>query len=181
MSTTRTPLRTEIPESDKWDLSPLFQTDADWEADFAKLQSSFAGVAKFRGHLAESPAALAECLEFEKSIDQLVDQLNQYAALSTAGDSADATALSREAKLDGLLVKVGEAFSFISPEIQQIPDDRFAEFLADSALAIGRSRSKNSAATSLTRSRPARNASSRLAPPRCAVTRRLSPSSQMWT
>ena len=134
MSTTRTPLRTEIPESDKWDLSPLFPTDADWEADFAKLQSSFAGVAKFRGHLAESPAALAECLEFEKSIDQLVDQLNQYAALSTAGDSADATALAREAKLDGLLVKVGEAFSFISPEIQQIPDDRFAEFLADSAL-----------------------------------------------
>ena len=62
MSTTRTPLRTEIPESDKWDLSPLFPTDADWEADFAKLQSSFAGVAKFRSHLAESPAALAECL-----------------------------------------------------------------------------------------------------------------------
>jgi len=107
MSTTRTPLRTEIPESDKWDLSPLFPTDAEWEADFAKLQSSFAGVAKFRGHLAESPAALAECLEFEKSIDQLVDQLNQYAALSTAGDSADAAALSREAKLDGLLDKVG--------------------------------------------------------------------------
>jgi oligoendopeptidase F len=134
MSTTRTPLRTEIPESDKWDLSPLIQTDADWEADFAKLQSSFAGVAKFRGRLAESSAVLAECLEFEKSIDQLVEQLNQYAALSTAGDSSDAAALAREAKLDGLLVKVAEAFSFISPEIQQIPDDRFAEFLADSAL-----------------------------------------------
>lgn len=135
MSTTRTPLRTEIPESDKWDLSPLFQTDADWEADFVKLQASFAGVEKFRGHLTESPAALAECLEFEKSIDQLVDQLNQYAALSTAGDSADAIALAREAKLDSLLVKVGEAFSFLSPEIQQIPDARFAEFLADPALA----------------------------------------------
>ena len=40
MSTTRTPLRTEIPESDKWDLSPLFPTDAEWEADFAKLHSA---------------------------------------------------------------------------------------------------------------------------------------------
>ena len=135
MSTTRTPLRTEIPESDKWDLTPLFKTDADWESDFAKLQSTFSGVAKFRGHLAESPSLLAECLEFEKSIDQLVDQLNQFAALSTAGDSSDAAALAREAKLDGLLVKVGEAFSFISPEIQEIPDERFAQFIADPVLA----------------------------------------------
>jgi oligoendopeptidase F len=135
MSTNRTPLRTEIPESDKWDLAPLFKSEADWETDFAKLQEVYAGVSKFRGHLAESPAVLAECLEFEKSIDQLVDQLNQYAALSTAGDSSDAAALARAAKLDSLLVKVGEAFSFISPEIQEIPDDRFAQFLGDSVLA----------------------------------------------
>ena len=135
MSTTRTPLRTEIPESDKWDLAPLFKSDADWETDFAKLQETYSGIAKFRGRLAESPAVLAECLEFDKSIDQLVDQLNQYAALCTAGDSSDSVALAREAKLDSLLVKVGEAFSFLSPEIQQIPDDRFAQFLADPALA----------------------------------------------
>ena len=135
MSTTRTPLRTEIPESDKWDLSPLFKTDADWEADFLKLQETFSGVSKFRGHLQESPAVLASCFEFEKSIDVLVDQLNQYAALCTAGDSSDAIALAREAKLESLLVKVGEAFSFIAPEIQQIPDDRFAQFLADPALS----------------------------------------------
>lgn len=135
MSTNRTPLRTEIPEFDKWDLAPLFKSEADWETDFAKLQETYSGVSKFRGHLAESPAVLAECLEFEKSIDELVDQLNQYAALCTAGDSSDAAALAREAKLDSLLVKVGEAFSFISPEIQEISDDRFAQFLGDSALA----------------------------------------------
>ncbi len=135
MSTTRTPLRTEIPESDKWDLSPLFKTDADWEADFLKLNETFSGISKFRGHLQESPAVLASCFEFEKSIDGLVDQLNQYAALCTAGDSSDAIALAREAKLESLLVKVGEAFSFIAPEIQQISDDRFAQFLADPALS----------------------------------------------
>ncbi len=135
MSLNRTPHRHEIPESDKWDLSPLFKTEADWEADFGKLQETYPRVAEFRGRLGESPSLLASCLEFEKSIDQLVDQLNQYAALCTAGDSSDAAALAREAKLDSLLVKVGEAFSFLSPEIQQIPDARFAEFLADPALA----------------------------------------------
>jgi oligoendopeptidase F len=124
------PLRSEVPESDQWDLKPLFQSAADWETDFVRLQQTFEKVAKFRGHVGDSAKSLAEVLEFEKQIDLLTDQLNQYAALCTAGDSADAEALSREARLDSLLVRVGEAFSFISPEIQAISDDLFEKFLA---------------------------------------------------
>jgi len=129
------PLRSEVPESDQWDLKPLFNSAEDWEKDFLRLQETFAGIAKFRGHLGDSAKSLVEVLEFEKQIDLLTDQLNQYAALCTAGDSSDAEALSREARLDSLLVRVGEAFSFISPEIQAIPDERFEEFLAAPALA----------------------------------------------
>jgi len=135
MSSAHTPLRTEIPESDKWDLTPLYTSDAGWEEDFSKLQKSYEGVASFRGKLKESAAGLAKCLEFEKGIDLLVDQLNQYAALSVSGDSSNAEALAREARFDSLLVRVGEAFSFISPEIQEIPDGEFESFLADPALA----------------------------------------------
>jgi len=135
MSSAHTPLRTEISESDKWDLTPLYTSDAGWEEDFAKLQKSYEQVAGFRGRLGESAAGLAKCLEFEKGIDLLVEQLNQYAALSVSGDSSNAEALSREARLDSLLVRVGEAFSFISPEIQEIPDEKFEAFLADAALA----------------------------------------------
>lgn len=135
MSSAHTPLRTEIPESDKWDLTPLFANEAGWEEDFAKLQKSYEEVAGFRGRLAESADGLAKCLEFEKGIDLLVDQLNQYAALSVSGDSSNSEALSREARLDSLLVRVGEAFSFMSPEIQEIPDEKFEVFLADPALA----------------------------------------------
>ena len=130
MSSMPIPLRSEVPESDQWDLKPLFQSAADWETDFVRLQQTFEEVAKFRGHVGDSAKSLAEVLEFEKQIDLLTDQLNQYAALCTAGDSADAEALSREARLDSLLVRVGEAFSFISPEIQAISDDLFEKFLA---------------------------------------------------
>ena len=130
MSSMHIPLRSEVPESDQWDLKPLFSSVSEWEKDLVHLQKTFEGIAKFRGHLGDSAKSLAEALEFEKEIDLLTDQLNQYASLCTSGDSADAEALSREARLDSLLVKVGEAFSFISPEIQAIPDDRFEEFLA---------------------------------------------------
>ena len=135
MSSAHTPLRTEVPESDKWDLTPLYTSDAGWEGDFTKLQKSYDEVGNFRGKLGESAAALAKCLEFEKGIDLLADQLNQYAALSVSGDSSNAEALAREARLESLMVRVGEAFSFLSPEIQEISDDKFAAFLADPALA----------------------------------------------
>lgn len=135
MTSAHTPLRTEVSESDKWDLTPLYTSDEGWEEDFSKLQNSYEGVANFRGKLGESPADLAKCLEFEKGIDLLADQLNQYAALSVSGDSSHAEALSREARLESLMVRVGEAFSFLSPEIQEIPDDTFAVFLGDPALA----------------------------------------------
>ncbi len=134
MTESHTPLRSEVPESDTWDLTQLYKTPEGWEEDFKKLQSSYGRVGDFRGRLAESASVLAECLEFEKGIDLLTDQLNQYAALIVAGDSSDATALSREARLDSLLVKVGEAFSFLSPEIQAIGDAEFERFLSDPAL-----------------------------------------------
>ena len=135
MSNTRGPARSEVPESDKWDLLPLYQSSQEWENDFVKLQKTFDGVAKFRDSIGNSPSCLMACLEFEKQIDQLTERLNQYAALSTAGDSSDSVALDREARLDSLLVRVGEAFSFLSPAIQAIPDDRFKSFLTDPVLA----------------------------------------------
>src|SRR4030095_11190007 len=43
--------------------------------------------------------------------------------------------LSREARLDNLRVRIGEAFSFLSPEIQAIPDETFESYLAEETLA----------------------------------------------
>jgi oligoendopeptidase F len=135
MSSAHTPLRTKIPESDKWDLAPLYVADAGWEEDFSKLQNSYEGIRQFRGKLGESAEELAKGLEFEKGIDLLADQLNQYAALSVSGESSNAEALAREARLESLMVRIGEAFSFMSPEIQEIPDCDFEAFLAHPALA----------------------------------------------
>ena len=129
-----TPLRSEVSEADTWDLHPLYTTDAEWDADFASLRDGFSRVEEFRGRLANSAEVLLACLEFEKFIDTKVERLNQFASLRVTEDSANATALDREAKLESLLVRVGEAFSFVGPEIQTIPDDAFAAVLSNTLL-----------------------------------------------
>lgn len=128
------PLRSEVRPEDTWDLTPLYASDAAWEEDFQVVVSTFPKVAEFRGRVGESAETLLAVLEFEKSLDLRIEQLNQYAALRVTEDSANNTALEREARLDSLLVRVGEAFSFVVPEIQAIPDDQFASRLADPLL-----------------------------------------------
>lgn len=128
------PRRSEVAVSDTWDLSPLYPSDDAWEQDFSVLQNEFSSVGRFRGRLGESAEVLAGCLEFEKSVDLGVERLNQFAALRVTEDSSNSSALDREARLESLLVRVGEAFSFLAPEIQAISDEKFEEFLSSPCL-----------------------------------------------
>jgi oligoendopeptidase F len=129
------PLRSEVPLRDTWDLAPLFPSDEAWEEGFRQLQADYGGISDFRGKIRESPLVLRDALEFEKSIDARVERLSQYAALRVSEDSSNDLSLSLEARLENLRVRIGEAFSFLFPEIQAISDESFERYLADQALA----------------------------------------------
>jgi len=131
----KTPLRSEVRAEDTWDLTPLFPDDAAWEAEFQALLGDYKAIAGFRGRIAESAATLRDALEFEKGIDQRVETLNQFVALRTTEDSADSAALARESRFQAACVQIGEAFSFLAPEIQALDDATFDAFVADPALA----------------------------------------------
>ncbi len=133
--TFKIPTRSEIPESDTWDLSHLFQTEEAYREAFAQLRDQYPKIAEYRTRLGESVKTLFECLEFEKMLNQITERLGHYASLKNAEDSSNNDHLSRQAELTNLFTKVGEAASFINPEIQQIPDEVFQRFLDDPMLA----------------------------------------------
>jgi len=127
--------RSEVPTGDTWDLSPLFANDEAWEMEFSNLGSRYVGITSFRGTLACSAKDLLGLLEFEKSIERSSERLGQYAGLRLSEDSSHAAALDREGRLQSLGAKISEACSWVSPEIQTIPDELFGTFLADPLLA----------------------------------------------
>ncbi len=135
MSETTTPTRAEIAEADKWDLSHLFTAVEKWEEDLAWIQRTYPRLAEWRGRLGESAATLAEALEFDKTLDLKIERVGHFASLQLAEDSSNSEYLARMGQLQNLLTKIGETASFVTPEIQAISDERFAEFVADSALA----------------------------------------------
>ncbi len=135
MDETKTLTRDEIPEADKWDLTHLFTSADKWSEDFAWIQANYPRLTTWKGRVGESAATLAEMLEFEMTIDLKIERVYHYASLQLAEDGANPAYLSRMGQLQNLLTTIGEATSFMTPEIQAIPDEKFAQFLDDPSLA----------------------------------------------
>jgi oligoendopeptidase F len=126
--------RSEIPESDKWDLSHLFTDVSKWQEDFAWLQRTYPRFQEWKGKVGESAQTLAAVLEFEKSLEQKMERVYHYASLQLAEDSTNNEYLARVGQVQNLLTKIGEAAAFVVPEIMAIDDEKLARFIADPAL-----------------------------------------------
>ncbi|HEV3393610.1 MAG TPA: oligoendopeptidase F [Chthoniobacterales bacterium] len=134
------PTRAEIPDSDKWDLTHLFRNVDKWKEDFRWVEQTYPKIKDWKGKLGQSARDLAECLEFEKQLDLKIERLYHFASLQLAEDSANTEYLARVGQIQNLLTKIGEAFAFVVPEIQAIDDEKFAKFIADTAVADWRIR-----------------------------------------
>jgi oligoendopeptidase F len=135
MTTPKILTRADLPDSDKWDLTHLFSGADKWTEDFAWIQQTYPKLTEWKGHLGESAGTLAACLEFEKSLDLKIERVYHHASLQVAEDSANPEYLARMGQLQNLLTKISEVASFLGPEIQAIPDEKFAQFLEDPALS----------------------------------------------
>ena len=126
--------RSEIPDSDKWDLSHLFTDVSKWQEDFAWLQRTYPKFQEWKGKVGESAQALAAVLAFEKSLEQKMERVYHYASLQLAEDGTNNEYLARVGQVQNLLTRIGEAAAFVVPEIMAIDDENFARFIADPAL-----------------------------------------------
>src|SRR5881296_1580706 len=126
--------RSEISESDKWDLSHLFTDVGKWQEDFAWLQRTYPKFQEWKGKVGESAQTLAAVLEFEKSLELKMERVYHYASLQVAEDSTNNEYLVRISQVQNLLTRISEAAAFVVPEILAIDDERFGKFLADPVL-----------------------------------------------
>src|SRR6516225_7022628 len=128
------PTRSEVSESDKWDLTQLFSAVSKWQEDFAWLQRTYPKFEQWKGRVGESAQTLAEVLEFEKAFDLKFERVYHYASLQLSQDSTNNEYLTRIGQVQNLLTKIGESVAFVVPEILTIDDKKFAEFVADPRL-----------------------------------------------
>jgi oligoendopeptidase F len=128
------PTRSEIAPSDTWDLTKLYPSEENYQRGIERLKREYPQYASFKGKIGSSAQELLDALEFDKSVDLLAEKLGHYVSLKASEDSSDRDNLARKAEFSNLGTKIREAASFLTPEIQAIPDEPFATLIADPLL-----------------------------------------------
>jgi len=130
----RLPERKDVKTEDTWDLGSLFEDEAGWEAGFSEFEQQLEGYQAYEGKLGESAETLADCLQFDSSVERLGERLGIYAFLLTTQDQADSHFQGMLARFQNLATRAGQASSFIRPEIMAIDSDQMDAFLETDAL-----------------------------------------------
>ncbi len=125
---THVPEREEIPAEFQWKLGDIYSTDAEWQADYDKLNGLLPKVSRYTGKLAQSAQNLAECLKLRDEIGVIGGKLYGYARMHKDENTASAKYQALTGKVEALLAEAGAATAFIEPEILAIPGDKLAKF-----------------------------------------------------
>ncbi len=128
------PERKDIPENNRWDLSPMFTSDEEWDLLYSEIEKKLPEYEKYRGKLGESAETLAGAIAFTLETGRSIEKLYVYAHLRNDEDKSNQQYLGMYQRAITLYTQAAELTSFFSPEIQQIDDDRMKNFLNENCL-----------------------------------------------
>ena len=129
MNDEKIPLRSEIPQSDKWDLTTLFKNDSDWENALSRIERDADEVAQFQGRLGESAETLLAALKSYEALWKNVELVDNYASLMHNADEADEYAADMEGRANMASTMASAKTSFFDSELTAIPQEKISEWL----------------------------------------------------
>ncbi|MEA5047989.1 MAG: oligoendopeptidase F [Eubacteriales bacterium] len=123
--------RDQIETSLKWDLSGIYPSEADWEADYAAVQELVRAFPAHAGKLSKSADALFAALCDESRLGRLLERIYHYAQLHKDEDNANVTYQGLTDRAVQLMVSAQAAASFLEPEILSIPQQTLRDWAAE--------------------------------------------------
>ncbi len=114
----------------EWDLTEIYASVADWEQAMADIAQRIERIPAFQGTLGQSAQSLAIALEEISDTNKEVARAYVYTSLERDADQRVPEAQSRFGQARQMLTDMGEATSWISPEILSIGEQRIRQFIA---------------------------------------------------
>ena len=94
--------RSEVPVELTWDLSRIYKTDADMEADAEKVKAlSLSMEENYKGKMTDAKTINA-CLDDYRDLQRMASYIGNYTSLAVSVDYYDAHAQEMEAKTNSL-------------------------------------------------------------------------------
>ncbi|MBY0359938.1 MAG: oligoendopeptidase F [Candidatus Obscuribacterales bacterium] len=130
MSAAKTlPARSEVPKELTWDLESVYKTDADWEADFAKVAPLLEKLKSYSGRFTSSAKRLLEALSLRDEINRIAGKLSVYANMRLHEDTTNAVYQGLSGRAEVLSSDIAAACSFMTPELLKLSASKLASYL----------------------------------------------------
>ena len=111
------PLRSEIDDKYKWDLTKVYPSDEAWEEDLKKVKDLSPKFADYKGKLLSSSETLLNAIEMSEEINQLFGRLFHYSANSLNTDLKNEKYQAMYQRVRNAAIKSGEYSSYYAPEM----------------------------------------------------------------
>lgn len=126
--------RSEVPQESTWATEDLYPNQSAWDREYAQVKERMGRIGEFQGKLKDADT-IARCFELEDEISLLTERLYVYANMRHHEDTAEPTYQALSEKSKKLSVEVGEALSFITPEILSLSEEELRGLTQDPKLA----------------------------------------------
>ena len=122
--------RSEIPEEDKWATEDMYPSDDAWETELKTLDANKEKLVSFAGKLGQSAQNLYAYLSEMEAVNSKVELLANYCMRKSDEDTRNAAYQAMTGKFMSVMVALGAAGSFETPEIMAISDETLERFYA---------------------------------------------------
>lgn len=123
--------REETDPAYTWAVEDLYKKEADWEAEYALLSSRIPEMESFRGHLGTDAQTLLHMQKTSDSLNMLAERIYVYANQRLHEDTDNGHFQNLANRAQGLLVRLGEACSYVEPELLALPEGTLEHFMEE--------------------------------------------------
>lgn len=120
--------RSEVDNNSKWDLTPIYKTDKDFEKSLIEVNNLIEGFNKYKEKMMNSAHDLYATLEEDTKIDQMLNHLYMYAHLNKDSDTTNQKYQTMYEKVLNLITKYDEEASSLIPTILKYDYSKIENF-----------------------------------------------------
>lgn len=123
--------RREISEQHQWAIKDVYQDDAAWEADYAKVQAMIPGLIALHGTLGQSSAQFLAALKTQEVVLKIMFKVGFYAGRRKDEDNTNPVYVAMHDRARSLAIQLNGAMSWFTPELLSLPEEQLEQYLAE--------------------------------------------------
>lgn len=123
-------LREEVSSEYKWDLTPIYANDDDWETDLKKLKKEMLKINDFHNFI-EDAESLYNFLKFDEKIERLLNRLYYYAHLNFDADTLNDKYQMMNGQILDIMHNYEELSSFVTPTFLKVDFEIIKKYIKE--------------------------------------------------